>query len=71
MTPSGGEHEVTWTFESLNDVVARVKEMDEDEDEDDGACERRAGEDDVSFISRFQAELAARPPNPPKKQRRA
>jgi ubiquitin C len=27
MTPSGGEHAVTWTFESLNDVVARVKEM--------------------------------------------
>ena len=68
MTPSGGEHAVTWTFESLNDVVARVKKLDEkeeedeDEDEDDTTCERRAGEDDASYISRLQGALAARPP---------
>ena len=78
MTPSGGEHEVTWTFESLDDVIKRVKEMDEDDDEedddDDDAGERRAGEDDASYIARLKAEraalrreLAARPP---KKQRR-
>ena len=78
MTPSGGEHEVMWTFESPNDVIKRVKEMDEDDDEedddDDDAGERRAGEDDASYIARLKAEraalrreLAARPP---KKQRR-
>ena len=79
MTPSGGEHEVMWTFESPNDVIKRVKEMDEDDDEedddDDDAGERRAGEDDASYIDRLKAEraalrreLAARPP---KNQRRA
>ena len=79
LTPSGGEHEVMWTFESPNDVIKRVKEMDEDDDEedddDDDAGERRAGEDDASYIARLKAEraalrreLAARPP---KKQRRA
>ena len=78
LTPSGGEHEVMWTFESPNDVIKRVKEMDEDDDEedddDDDAGERRAGEDDASYIARLKAEraalrreLAARPP---KKQRR-
>ena len=54
MTPSGGEHEVTWTFESLNDVVKRVRAMDEDDDEED-ACERRAGEDDAAYIARLKA----------------
>ena len=115
-----GPFEVTWTFESLNDVVARVKGMeaallqkpadreqlkgrtcevlkaccaelglkktglkaqlvkriadhvdalpDDDDDDDDDACERRAGEDDASYIARLKAELAARPA---KKQRRA
>ena len=51
MTPSGGEHEVTWTFESLDDVIQRVKEMDEEE----YACERRAGEDDAAYIARLKA----------------
>ena len=79
MTPSGGEHEVMWTFESPNDVIKRVKDVDEDDDEedddDDDAGERRAGEDDESYIARLKAEraalrreLAARPP---KKERRA
>ena len=54
MTPSGGEHEVTWTFESLEDVVTRVRAMDEDDDEED-ACERRAGEDDAAYIARLKA----------------
>ena len=54
MTPSGGEHEVTWTFESLNDVVKRVRAMDEDDDEED-VCERRAGEDDAAYIARLKA----------------
>ena len=53
MTPSGGEHEVMWTFESPNDVIKRVKEMDEDDDEED-ACERRAGEDDAAYIARLK-----------------
>ena len=57
MTPSGGEHEVTWTFESMEDVVKRVMAMDEDDDEED-ACERRAGEDDAAYIARLKA-LAA------------
>ena len=75
MTPSGGEHEVTWTFESLDDVIKRVKEMDQDqgeeeeEDEEDDVCERRAGEDDASYIARLKAELSARLPK--KKVRRA
>ena len=51
MTPSGGEHEVTWTFESMEDVVKRVRAMDEEED----ACERRAGEDDAAYIARVKA----------------
>ena len=51
MTPSGGEHEVTWTFESMNDVVKRVRAMDEEED----ACERRAGENDAAYIARLKA----------------
>ena len=51
MTPSGGEHEVTWTFESLEDVVKRVRAMDEEEN----ACERRAGEDDAAYIARLKA----------------
>ena len=51
MTPSGGEHEVTWTFESMEDVVKRVRAMDEEED----ACERRAGEDDAAYIARLKA----------------
>ena len=68
MTPSGGEHEVTWTFESLDDVINRVKEMDQDQEEEDDVCERRAGENDASYIARLKAELAARPA---KKQRRA
>ena len=51
MTPSGGEHEVTWTFETLNDVIKRVREMDEEE----YACERRAGEDDAAYIARLKA----------------
>ena len=60
MTPSGGEHEVTWTFESLDDVIKRVKEMDQDqeeeeEDEEDDVCERRAGEDDAAYIARLKA----------------
>ena len=55
MTPSGGEHEVTWTFESLDDVIKRVKEMDEEEEEEDDVCERRAGEDDASYIARLKA----------------
>ena len=54
MTPSGGEHEVTWTFESMEDVVNRVRAMDEDDDEED-ACERRAGEDDAAYIARLKA----------------
>ena len=54
MTPSGGEHEVTWTFESMKDVVKRVRAMDEDDDEED-ACERRAGEDDAAYIARLKA----------------
>ena len=54
ITPSGGEHEVTWTFESLEDVVTRVRAMDEDDDEED-ACERRAGEDDAAYIARLKA----------------
>ena len=54
MTPSGGEHEVTWTFESMEDVVKRVRAMDEDDDEED-ACERRAGEDDAAYIARLKA----------------
>jgi len=54
LTPSGGEHEVTWTFESLDDVVKRVRAMDEDDDEED-ACERRAGEDDAAYIARLKA----------------
>ena len=54
MTPSGGEHEVTWTFERLEDVVKRVRAMDEDDDEED-ACERRAGEDDAAYIARLKA----------------
>ena len=54
ITPSGGEHEVTWTFESLNDVVKRVRAMDKDDDEED-ACERRAGEDDAAYIARLKA----------------
>ena len=75
MTPSGGEHEVTWTFESLDDVIKRVKEMDQDqedeeeEDEEDDVCERRAGEDDAAYIARLKAELSARLPK--KKVRRA
>ena len=69
MTPSGGEHEVTWTFESLDDVIKRVKEMDEEEEEEDDVCERRAGEDDASYIARLKAELSARLPK--KKVRRA
>jgi len=51
MTPSGGEHEVTWTFERLEDVVKRVRAMDEEEN----ACERRAGEDDAAYIARLKA----------------
>ena len=51
MTPSGGEHEVTWTFESLDDVIQRVRKMDEEE----YACERRAGEDDAAYIARLKA----------------
>ena len=51
MTPSGGEHEVTWTFERLEDVIKRVRAMDEEE----YACERRAGEDDTSYIARLKA----------------
>ena len=51
ITPSGGEHEVTWTFESMEDVVKRVRAMDEEED----ACERRAGEDDAAYIARLKA----------------
>ncbi len=51
MTPSGGEHEVTWTFESMEDVVKRVRAMDEEED----ACERRAGENDAAYIARLKA----------------
>ena len=116
-TPKG-PFEVTWTFESLWTIVARVKELDAallrkpadrkqlktrtcvvlkaccaelglkktgtkaqlvkrvadhvdampDDDDDDDTCERRAGEDDASYIARLKAELAARPP---KKQRRA
>ena len=54
ITPSGGEHEVTWTFESMEDVVKRVRAMDEDDDEED-ACERRAGEDDAAYIARLKA----------------
>ena len=54
MTPSGGEHEVTWTFESMEDVVKRVRAMDTDDDEED-ACERRAGEDDAAYIARLKA----------------
>ena len=54
MTPRGGEHEVTWTFESMEDVVNRVRAMDEDDDEED-ACERRAGEDDAAYIARLKA----------------
>ena len=54
ITPSGGEHEVTWTFESMEDVVNRVRAMDEDDDEED-ACERRAGEDDAAYIARLKA----------------
>ena len=51
MTPRGGEHEVTWTFESLDDVIQRVRKMDEEE----YACERRAGEDDAAYIARLKA----------------
>ena len=51
MTLRGGEHEVTWTFETLNDVIKRVREMDEEE----YACERRAGEDDAAYIARLKA----------------
>ena len=51
LTPSGGEHEVTWTFERLEDVVKRVRAMDEEEN----ACERRAGEDDAAYIARLKA----------------
>ena len=51
MTPSGGEHEVTWTFERLEDVIKRVRAMDEEE----YACERRAGEDDAAYIARLKA----------------
>ena len=51
ITPSGGEHEVTWTFESLDDVIQRVRKMDEEE----YACERRAGEDDAAYIARLKA----------------
>ena len=51
MTPRGGEHEVTWTFESLDDVIERVRKMDEEE----YACERRAGEDDAAYIARLKA----------------
>ena len=77
MTPSGGEHEVTWTFESLDDVIKRVKEMDQDQEEEEeeeeeeeyDVCERRAGEDDASYIARLKAELSARLPK--KKVRRA
>ena len=54
ITPSGGEHEVTWTFESMEDVVNRVRAMDEDDDEED-VCERRAGEDDAAYIARLKA----------------
>ena len=66
MTPSGGEHEVMWTFESLDDVIKRVKEMDQDQEEEeeddeaDDACERRAGEDDASYIARLKAGGALR-----------
>ena len=76
MTPSGGEHEVMWTFESPNDVIKRVKEMDQDQEEEEeeeeeeyDVCERRAGEDDASYIKRLKAELSARLPK--KKVRRA
>ena len=51
MTLRGGEHEVTWTFETLNDVIKRVREMGEEE----YACERRAGEDDAAYIARLKA----------------
>ena len=51
MTRRGGEHEVTWTFESLDDVIQRVMKMDEEE----YACERRAGEDDAAYIARLKA----------------
>ena len=51
MTPRGGEHEVTWTFESLDDVIQRVRKMDEEE----YACERHAGEDDAAYIARLKA----------------
>ena len=51
MTRRGGEHEVTWTFESLDDVIQRVRKMDEEE----YACERRAGEDDAAYIARLKA----------------
>ena len=51
MTRRGGEHEVTWTFESLDDVIQRVRDMDEEE----YACERRAGEDDAAYIARLKA----------------
>ena len=51
MTRRGGEHEVTWTFESLDDVIERVRKMDEEE----YACERRAGEDDAAYIARLKA----------------
>jgi large subunit ribosomal protein L40e len=50
MTRRGGEHEVTWTFESLDDVIQRVRKMDEEE----YACERRAGEDDAAYIARLK-----------------
>ena len=51
MTRRGGEHEVTWTFESLDDVIQRVRKMDEEE----YACERRAGENDAAYIARLKA----------------
>ena len=51
MTRRGGEHEVTWTFESLDDVIQRVRKMDEEE----YACERHAGEDDAAYIARLKA----------------
>ena len=55
ITPSGGEHEVTWTFESLNGIIKRVREMDGVDFEADDACERRAGEDDAAYIARLKA----------------
>ena len=77
-----GEHEVTWNFESLNDVAARATRLDlaasddgASSEDEDGAAEdaRLPGETADAYIARLRGLVrAARlpPTEPPRKRRR-